>query len=156
MDYAWQRLSAAEAGAIDIHLGECPECLAVLEEERALGDNLSAVSIVSPKQDLWDTVRTRQMALAAVAATTQAMAPAAMYRRTNRRAWTLSISAGFAALCLMLAPSKPVQEPTSGARDIAQTLDQARLVARQSDNPLRDVSDQTWQYLSEDGKESPL
>lgn len=156
MDYAWQRLSAAEAGAIDIHLGECPECLALLEDERALGDILSTIRVVSPKLDLWDTVRARQMALSAQTVSVPAMLPAAAYRRANRRAWTLAVSAGFAALCLMLAPSRSIQEPSTGTRDIAQTLDQARMVAQQSDNPLRDVSDQTWKYLSEDEKDSSL
>ena len=156
MDYVSQRLSAAEAGATDIHLGECPECRALLEEERVLGAALSTVRIVRPKQELWDTVRARQMALSALTASVPGTMPAAMYRRSNRRAWTLAISAGFAALSLMLAPSRPIQETTTGARDIVQTLDQARMVAQRSDNPLRDVSDQTWNYLSEDGKASPL
>ena len=141
---------------MDIHLGECPECRALLGEERALGGAFSTVRITSPRQDLWDIVRARQMALSALSESVPAGIPAAMYRRSNRRTWTLAISAGFAALSLMLAPSRPVQEPSTGARDIAQTLDQARMVARQSDNPLRDVSDQTWKYLSEDGKASPL
>lgn len=153
MDYAWQRLSAAEAGAIDIHLGECQECLALLEEERTLGTTLANVPIVSAKQDLWDTVRARQTALSALSAAAPAPIAVATYRRSNRRAWTLAVATGFAALVLMLAPSRTVPEQTAGARDIAQTLDQARMVAQQSDNPLRDVSDQTWTYLADGGKD---
>ena len=156
MDYAWQRLSAAEAGAIDIHIGECSECLALLEEERALGTVLSTIRGVSPRQDLWGSVRARQMALSALSSSLPVTMPAVMSRRANRRACTLAVSAGFAAMALMLAPSRSVQESPTGAREIAQTLDQARMVAQQSDNPLRDVSDQTWTYLSDDGKGSSL
>lgn len=154
MDYAWQRLSASEAGAVDIHIGGCPECRAILEEERMLGQALATVPQVGPRTDVWETVRIRRMALEmsqSVAGLHPAVTAAA---RRTWSSWSVALTTGLAVVALMLAPTRSVPEPATGARVIAQTLEQARQVSQRSDDPLGDMSDKTWDALSGTGKEA--
>lgn len=156
MDYAWQRLHAADAGAVDIHLGGCSECRAVLEEERALCHSLSSVPIVAPGRDMWETIRVRKLALT-MPSTLPAVHPAVVLRphRPVWRPFTLALSAGVAALALMFVPMRQEpQAPASETPEIAQTLEQARTVSQHSDNPLREVSDTTWDTLSDSVKDT--
>lgn len=154
MDYAWQRLSAAEAGAVDTHLVACAECRAVLAEERAIGHAFASVPVPAPRIDVWDAVRARRLALE-MAASIAAPHPIALStRRPMWRGVSLALSTGIAALALMLSPSQPVAD--MGDRELAQTIDQARQVVRQSDNPLGDVTNETWTVLAQNGKEASL
>jgi hypothetical protein len=145
MDYTWQRLSDAESALVKAHLGECAACRAELAEETALGNLLALMPPVAPRRDLWDTVRLRKMALDIPlppdAARASRLHPAI-------RGWTAAVAVGAAALALMLLPGSPPKQPASSARVLAQTLDTARQVTRQSDDPLGDISNSTWDALS--------
>jgi anti-sigma factor RsiW len=150
MDYAWQRLPAAEAGAVDVHIGGCPECRAILEEERTLCRSLASVPVAKPAHDLWEAIRVRQLAVTMPALPAAHPSVVLSARRNVWRPVTLSLSAGIAVLALMFMPAhQEAQPPVSESPEIAQTLDQARTVSQQSDNPLREVSDTTWDTLSD-------
>jgi len=148
MDYGWRRLTATEAASVERHLEGCAACRAVLAEEEALGASLKALPVVAPPRDLWETVRLRKMALDIPlpedARRAQRLHPAI-------RGWTTAVAVGMAALALMLAPgrqpAREAQAPT-GARVLAQTLDSARQITRQADDPLNDLADTTWDALS--------
>lgn len=167
MDYAWQRLSAAETGAVERHLADCPACRAVLEEERAVGAALAAVPPAAPRCDMWTTVRVRQMAmepdrLPAGAPSARMLAPVLAARAQvsrMRMQWGVAVTAGLAVLALMLAPGEPARAPASGAVVLAQTLDTARQVDQQSDDPMGEMSDSALDILSvasmDAGKDSP-
>jgi hypothetical protein len=154
MDYAWQRLSATEAGAVEHHLSGCPGCRAVLEEELSLGALLHTVPPVAPRRDLWQAVRARQMALdmpSGLAPSARLMEPVLAARALTAHAWqrwTTALAVGAAALALMFLPGRPTSTPGQGAMVIAQTLDTARQVSRQSDDPMAEVSDDTLDVLS--------
>lgn len=155
MDYAWQRLPAADAGALESHLAGCPGCRALLEEERALGAALAAVPQVAPRRDLWVAVRARQTALDAALSlerpSERVMAPVIAERvraSRARRGWAAALSTAVAVMALMLAPNTPGRAPAPGAQILAQTLDTARQVTNQSDDPLADFSDSTLDVLS--------
>jgi hypothetical protein len=144
MDYAWQRLTDAETGVITAHLEGCADCRAVLTGERALGAALAEIPVVAPTRDLWETVRLRKMVLDV---------PLPSHARVAHihpaiRGWAAAVAIGAASVALMLAPGRQGAEAPSSARVLAQTLDTARQVTRQSDDPLGDISDSTWDALS--------
>lgn len=148
MDYAWQRLTDAEAGVVKHHLAGCAECRETLAEESRLGDVMAGLPTVAPRRELWDTVRLRRMALDIPLPENATRAPRL---HPAIRGWTTAVAVGAAALALMLIPppraSRQAATP-SGARVLAQTLDNARQITRQSDDPLNDLSDSTWDALS--------
>lgn len=152
MDYAWRRLPAVEAGAVQRHLDDCAACRALLEQERALGARLAAVPDVAPRSDLWLATRARRMALEAPApARPGLLAPVLSQRQRETRSrwnWTAAISAAAVALGLMMAPEPRSASPAPGGQILAQTLDTARQVTRQSDNPLGEMSDTMLEILS--------
>jgi hypothetical protein len=154
MDYARQRLSAAEAGAVDNHLGGCRNCVALLEQERSLCLVLESVPSVRARGDIWLAVRARRAAVALPASMAQARPCAISVRRSAWQSWGVALTVGVGAMVLMVAPLKPAQDAPAGARVIAQALDQARQVSQQSDNPLQQASDTTWDALAEHGKDS--
>lgn len=149
MDYAWRRLTDAEAGAVQAHLSGCAECRAAHEEEARLCDALAALPAVSPRRDLWETVRLRKMALDIPLPEN---APRVSRLHPAIRGWTTAVAVGAAALVLMLAPNmmRPAKQAAapSGARVLAQTLDNVRQITHQSDDPLNDLADTTWDALS--------
>jgi hypothetical protein len=85
MDYARQRLSAAEAGAVDNHLGGCRNCVALLEQERSLCLVLESVPSVRARGDIWLAVRARRAAVALPASMAQARPCAISVRRSAWR-----------------------------------------------------------------------
>jgi hypothetical protein len=152
MDFTLQQLSRAETGAVDSHLGTCEGCRALLEEERALGRRLAAVPRVEARSELWAVTRALAME---PAATAPVRAPKALRRPFQlrfpwpaARPYAAAFAAGVATVVLLVAPNVPAPEAAPGARVIAQTLDQARQVARQSDDPMGDMTDRTWEALT--------
>lgn len=148
MDYARRRLTDAEAGVVKTHLADCAECRAVLDEEARLGEALAALPLAAPRVDLWDTVRLRRLALD-IPLPEQTRRAARWHPAV--RGWTTAVAIGATAVALMLAPLPRAGRqaaPGSGARVLAQTLDTARQVTRQSDDPLNDLADSTWDALS--------
>ena len=144
MDYAWQRLTAADAGAIEHHLSGCAVCRKTLEEERALGTMLANVPTVAPSRDMWDAVRLRKMAFDIP----MPSHPLVSRSHPSIRGWTTAVAVGMAAVALMMAPGRPSKQAPSSARVLAQTIDSVTQVTRQSDDPLGDISDSTWDALS--------
>lgn len=59
LDYGKGRLSSSEHNEIKLHIEECPECRALLEEELAFNLQLSTVPIEEPVNDVWALVRTK-------------------------------------------------------------------------------------------------
>lgn len=162
MDYAWRRLPAAEAGAVDRHLAHCAACHALLEEERALGRALAALPPATPTRDLWEAVRARQATPPpSLQPMARLMAPVLAAREQAARfrmQWGLAVSVGMAALLMMLTPGPDTRPPT-GAMVLAHALDTAHQVAQQSDDPMAEISDNALDILSvaatDTGKEPP-
>lgn len=150
MDYVLRRLSAAETTAVASHLESCAECCAVLHEEQAIGRTLAAVPAAAPRRDLWSVVEAhREKAMAPRPSLLQRLRPFFAVRPVSRFAMAPALAAAVAAV-LLVSPTRTPQ--TTATAEAVIAISQVREASMQSDDPMGDFSDRTWDALAAQGR----
>jgi anti-sigma factor RsiW len=151
LDYALRRLSAAETTAVASHLEHCAECRAILLEEEATGRVLDAVPLAAPRRDLWTSVLARRDEVLAPRPSLLArLRPLLAPLPAARLAMAPALAIG---LALLLVSSPFRQKPAATAAAEAVTVISAvRQASVESDDPLGDFHDRTWDALAAQGR----
>lgn len=151
LDYASRRLSAAETTAVASHLEHCAECRAILLEEQATGRALDAVPVSAPRRDLWASVLARrEEVLAPRPSLLSRLRPILSPRPAARFAVAPALAIGLALLLI----SSPFREKSAGtaAAEAVIAISAVRQASVESDDPLGDFHDRTWDALAAQGR----